>query len=268
MDLTLGQVLSAGVLELIGEEGSVRDAAPDAIKQAIRDRLRRVLRLEEPRDTASLDTLVALISVAFLGAPRDFDPRALVRSLPPEIFELVLKTIDEMEDGSDGPFIFFQLERAKLKGLHVPGHDWEFHRFNRHVGECRFYLKDNMRSGKPLVTASTHFGVPNLDEYVGELVADCKAAGGKFEFPGDTLPGFDYVSEVQPALREHGLVSYTRWDRRPMGKVRMIVVEDPHGQKLGGDQAQGAHSGQAAGESGAQHQGSSDGGVGDGAKGV
>jgi hypothetical protein len=239
---TLGMTLSAGVVELIGDEGSVHDAAPEAIRDSIRGRLRRILRLTED-DSSALEVLVALTSVAFLGLPRDFDPRALIRSLPDPVYERMLETLDRMEDGSDGPFVFFQLERAYRKGLHVPGKDWSFQRLNRFLGEARFYMNDVSRSGNPLVTASCPFGEPNFDQYVADLVEDCAAAGGTYRFAASTLPGFAF-DEVQDALKQRGLVAYTRWIGTPHGKIRTVIVEVPNESARDGSQEAGGGAGE------------------------
>lgn len=199
---------------------SLVDAISSAVDAVLRDRsvnavssievhtaISKALAAEVGVRERDQEHLASLLATTFLGMPRGFDPRQTLDRCDKNSLERLEYVMDERGDGSEGAFIFVQLHRAEREGKHVPGKPWRFIRHNRYVGEARFFLKEKMRSGDPLVVAGISAGLPDLDVYVADLVTEVSLNDGLLEFPASVVPGFG-VHELQHALRHKGLYLY------------------------------------------------------------
>lgn len=217
----LAEVFSAAV-EAVLRGCSVNETPALQIHTAIS----KVLAAEVGVRERDQEHLASLLATTFLGIPPGFSPRQTFRVCDKNSLERLAHVMDERGDGSEGAFVFVQLDRAEREDKHVPGRPWEFIRYNRYVGEARFYLKERMRSGDPCVVVGVQSGAPDFDTYVSELAVEVAAKGGCLEFPASTVPGFSTM-KLQYELNRQGFRLLERTRRAPNAQymTRYFVVE-------------------------------------------
>lgn len=202
---SLGEVLSIAV------EALPRPWKIDELLGVVSKELEGLLNLHgQP-----LADITALLSTAFLGMPRNMDPKALVRGLPAEAFDKVWKEAEARGDGSDGPILFFNVELGRRRGMHQEK-DWEWQRFTRFTGEVRVWVKGQRN---PLVTAGLSLGDPTDDQIVEDLVemAPC-------EVPVGAIPNECGGWELKQMLKSAGVTSMVEKVKGPNGYFDVLVL--------------------------------------------
>lgn len=220
-DASFASALSDKVDKVIGKK-PIRQCSRIEIAGVVAPMVASII--DEAVDSVGVQGVVQLVLPVFFGLPRGFDPRPILRELPPKTFERVVHEAAERGDGSDGPFAWFNLELATKKGLHVPDHPWEFHRLSPFVGECRMWLKDRVRSGTPLVVIHGVFGELNFDEYVEDIAKSCAEKGAAFEVAASTVPPDFLEGDMFAALRTLGYRLNTDWRGTQGGRQKIYVV--------------------------------------------
>lgn len=171
-----------------------------------------------------LENVASILVTAFLGFAPQFNPRAMLAKISPEGLEKLERVMDETDTGSEGPFIFFQLNRNERENRFVEGSPWQFIRHNRYLGDCRYFLREKTHALDPMTVATAEVGAPDIDVYVRELAVEVKQKR-RVEFPAASIPGFSHRELIQRLRDDHNLIMA---EKRQHGTTMIVVYVREH----------------------------------------